>query len=153
MSTSTISERLTELGITLPEPAAAVAAYTPALVFGNTVRTSGQFPLVDGKMICKGTCGDDSTEEEAYVAARHCALNAIAVAAQAAGGVDHLASVIKVTGFVASTPSFHAQPQVINGASEVLEEIFGSKHARSAVGVAALPLNSPVEVEVEFELI
>lgn len=153
MSANSVFERLTRLGITLPEPAEAVAAYTPALVFGNTVRTSGQLPIVDGKMICQGTCGEDCTEEEAYSAARQCALNAISAAAKAAGGIDHLARVIKVTGFVASTPSFHAQPQVINGASEILQDIFESKHARSAVGVSALPLNSPVEVEVEFELI
>lgn len=148
-----VSERLEELGIELPKVVAPVAAYTPALVFENTVRTSGQLPMADGRVTCQGRLGPNRTSPvEAYEAARLCALNALAAAAEAAGGVDRIKRVLKVTGFVASSRAFHAQPAVINGASELYQEIFGSQHVRSALGVNALPLDASVEVEVEFEL-
>lgn len=146
-----ISQRLTELGIELPEVVPPVAAYVPARVIGNTVRTSGQLPMLNGALVAEGQLGE-VTVENGYAAARQCALNAVAAAAAAAGGVDKLLGVLKVTGFVSSKPDFYGQPAVVNGASEVLGEIFGDQHIRSAVGVAALPLNASVEVEVEFEL-
>ncbi len=145
--------KLKELGIELPATPAPVAAYVPAVIDRGAVRTSGQLPLENGELISMGLCGTAAvTEERAYAAARQCALNALAAAAQTAGGIDKLKRVIKVVGFVASTPDFFAQPRVVNGASDVLTELFGTPHARSAVGVAALPLNATVEVEVEFEL-
>lgn len=152
-----VSERLAELGITLPPVAAPVAAYIPATVHGDLVYTSGQLPMVDGALPTTGKVGEGDGLVPADVAkdlARRCALNAIAAAADVAGGVDRLGRVVKVTGFVASVPAFTGQPGVINGASEVLGEIFGEagRHARSAVGVPVLPLDSPVEVEVVFAL-
>lgn len=149
----TISARLAELGIELPEVVPPVAAYVPALLIGQTVRTSGQLPMQAGQLVATGQVGDGGVSvEEAYVAAKQCALNAIAAAAAVAGGVDKLAGVLKVTGFVSSKPDFYAQPAVVNGASEFLGEVFGDQHIRSAVGVASLPLNAAVEVEVEFAL-
>lgn len=149
----TISARLAELGIELPEVVPPVAAYVPALLIGQTVRTSGQLPMRAGQLVATGQVGDGGVSvEEAYVAAKQCALNAIAAAAAVAGGVDKLAGVLKVTGFVSSKPDFYAQPAVVNGASEFLGEVFGDQHIRSAVGVASLPLNAAVEVEVEFAL-
>lgn len=148
----TISERLQELGVELPPVAAPVAAYAPAVVVGNIVRTSGQLPVKDGELLLAGRCGTVAvTDALAYQAARQCALNALAAAAATVGGVDRLVRAVKVVGFVSSTEDYFAQPAVINGASELLQSIFGSRHARSAVGVSALPLNATVEVEVEFE--
>lgn len=147
-----VSERLSELGITLPPVAAPVAAYAPAVVVGNLVRTSGQLPLRNGELTLTGRCGTVAvTDELAYEAAKQCALNALAAAGEAVGGVDRLTRAVKVVGFVASSDDYFAQPSVINGASDLLQIVFGSRHARSAVGVAALPLNATVEVEVEFE--
>lgn len=148
------SQKLAELGIVLPSPATPLGAYRPAVVDGDHVLTSGQLPMVDGQLALTGTVGSGISTEDAARAARTCALNAIAAAAQAAGGVDRLVRVVKVTGFVASAPDFTGQPQVINGASELLGEVFGEAglHARSAVGVAVLPAGSPVEVEVTFGL-
>ncbi|MDO5061331.1 MAG: RidA family protein [Actinomycetaceae bacterium] len=149
----TISARLAELGIELPEVVPPVAAYVPALVIGQTVRTSGQLPMRAGQLVATGQLGEGGVSlEDGYAAAKQCALNAIAAAAAAAGGVDKLAGVLKVTGFVSSQPDFYAQPAVVNGASEFLGEVFGDQHIRSAVGVASLPLNAAVEVEVEFAL-
>lgn len=149
----TISARLAELGIELPEVVPPVAAYVPALLIGQTVRTSGQLPMQAGQLVATGQVGEGGVSvEEAYVAAKQCALNSIAAAAAVAGGVDKLAGVLKVTGFVSSKPDFYAQPAVVNGASEFLGEVFGDQHIRSAVGVASLPLNAAVEVEVEFAL-
>lgn len=147
-----VSETLSTLGITLPAVATPVGAYRPAVVDGDHVITSGQLPLKDGTLVATGLVGNEVTEATAKDAARICALNALAAAAAAVGGVDRLTAVVKVTGFVASAPGFTAQPGVLNGASEVLGEIFGAAglHARSAVGVAALPLGAPVEVEVTF---
>lgn len=147
------SAKLADLGLELPSVAAPVAAYVPAVVDRGVVRTSGQIPVVDGEPVCIGAVGVDGADpEDAKDAARVCALNALAAAADLAGGIDRLAGVVKVVGFVASRPDFYGQAAVINGASELFGEIFGSAHARSALGVAALPLNVSVEVEVEFAL-
>ncbi len=147
-----VSERLEELGLELPAVPEPVAAYVPALVQGNLVRTSGQLPFKDGELLLTGRCGTVAvTPELAYSAARQCALNALAAAASAVGDVDRLVGAVKVVGFVSSTDDYFAQPAVINGASDLLQQVFGSPHARSAVGVAALPLNATVEVEVEFQ--
>ncbi len=147
-----VSARLVELGIELPAVVAPVAAYIPAKVRGDLVYTSGQLPMVSGALPATGKVGDVVSADDAKAFARQCALNALAAAGDAVGGVDRLTGVLKVTGFVASVASFTGQPGVINGASEVLGEIFGDsgRHARSAVGVPVLPLDSPVEVEVVF---
>ncbi|MEW1956485.1 RidA family protein [Kineococcus sp. NPDC059986] len=144
------SQRLAELGLTLPEVAAPVASYVPATRDGDLVLTSGQLPFVDGKLAVTGKVGADVDPETAQQLAATCALNAIAAAASVAGGVDAIERVVKVVGFVASDPSFTGQPAVVNGASNLLRDVFGDagQHARSAVGVAVLPLDSPVEVEI-----
>lgn len=149
-----VSARLAELGLELPAVAAPVAAYVPAVVHGGLVYTSGQLPFVDGALPATGKVGAEIEAADAQGYARTCALNALAAAAQAAGGVDRLAGVLRVGGFVASDPTFTGQPAVVNGASDVLGEIFGDagQHARAAVGVASLPLDTPVEVEVTFIL-
>lgn len=152
-----VSQRLAELGIDLPPVVPPVAAYVPATVHDGLVYTAGQLPMVSGALPATGKVGDGHglvPAADAKDYARQCALNAIAAAAAAAGGVDRLARVVKVTGFVASVPEFTGQPIVINGASELLGEVFGEAgfHARSAVGVSVLPLDSPVEVEVVFAL-
>ncbi|AKV86252.1 LysR family transcriptional regulator [Microbacterium sp. CGR1] len=149
-----VSARLTELGIELPVVAAPVAAYVPAVVHDGLVYTSGQLPFVEGALPATGKVGAEVTAEEANAYARTCALNALAAAAAAAGGVDRIAGVLRLGGFVASTPDFTGQPGVINGASLVLGEIFGDagQHVRAAVGVPVLPLDSPVEVEATFIL-
>lgn len=149
-----VSARLAELGIELPPVAAPVAAYVPAVVHGGLVYTSGQLPFVDGALPATGKVGAEVSAEDAKTYARTCALNALAAAADAAGGVDRIGGVLRVGGFVGSADGFTGQPAVINGASEVLGEIFGDagRHARAAVGVAELPLGSPVEVEVTFLL-
>jgi enamine deaminase RidA (YjgF/YER057c/UK114 family) len=152
-----VSERLAELGIELPSVVPPVAAYIPAKVHGDLVYTAGQLPMVSGALPEIGKVGEGEglvNPDAAAGYARQCALNAVAAAAAAAGGVDRLAGVLKVTGFVASVPEFTGQPGVINGASTVLGEIFGDagRHARSAVGVPVLPLDAPVEVEVVFTL-
>lgn len=147
------SERLAELGLELPEVATPVAAYVPAVLDRGVIRTSGQIPVVEGEPVCIGAVGEDGADpEDAKDAARICALNVLAAAAELARDVNRLAGVVKVVGFVASRPDFYGQAGVINGASELFGEIFGSAHARSAVGVAALPLNVSVEVEAEFAL-
>ncbi|WP_029149409.1 RidA family protein [Microbacterium indicum] len=148
-----VAARLADLGIELPTVASPVAAYIPAKVHGDIVWTSGQLPFVSGALPATGKVGDGHglvPAADAQDMARTAALNAIAAAADAVGGVDRLTGVFKVTGFVASDPTFTGQPGVINGASTVLGEIFGDAHSRSAVGVAALPLDAPVEVEVAF---
>lgn len=151
-----VENRLAELGITLPEVAAPVAAYVPAVVSGNLVYTSGQLPSVAGALPAAGKVGDGHglvPAADAQQYARQCALNALAAAASVIGSLDRVTRIVKVVGFVASDPSFSGQPGVINGASQVLGEIFGDigVHARSAVGVAVLPLDSPVEVELILE--
>jgi enamine deaminase RidA (YjgF/YER057c/UK114 family) len=151
---SSPSDRLAKAGLRLPPVAAPVAAYVPAVRHDDLVWTSGQLPLVDGNLPVTGRVGGDVTEQQAYELARICALNALAAGADIVGSLDHLVRVVKVVGFVASDPGFFAQPKVVNGASELLGEIFADagRHARSAVGVAALPMNSPVEVEVVFSV-
>jgi enamine deaminase RidA (YjgF/YER057c/UK114 family) len=148
------SERLAGLGLTLPPVAAPQAAYVPAVRTGNYVYVSGQLPVVDGKLQAVGKVGDGVSAEEAAALARLCALNGLAAAASVAGGLDAITRIVKVTGFVASVPSFTGQPAVINGASEFFIEVFGEagRHARSAVGLAVLPLDSPVEVELIAEV-
>lgn len=147
-----VSARLTELGLELPAVAAPLAAYVPAVRTGNLVFTAGQLPMVDGKLVRTGKVGKDVTPEQAAELARIAAFNALA-AIDALVGLDAVTRVVKVVGFVASAPGFTGQPAVINGASNFLGEIFGEAgaHARSAVGVSELPLDSPVEVELVVE--
>jgi enamine deaminase RidA (YjgF/YER057c/UK114 family) len=146
-------DRLKELGLTLPSVVPPVAAYVPALRSGDHVWTSGQLPMVDGQLPASGQVGGMVTPEQAQDMARTCALNALA-AIDALVGLDNVVRVVKVVGFVASVPDFTGQPGVINGASELLGEVFGDagRHARSAVGVAVLPLDAPVEVEVVVQV-
>ncbi|OZE99882.1 MULTISPECIES: RidA family protein [Nocardiaceae] len=147
------SERLTELGIELPPVVPPLAAYIPAVQTGSLVYTSGQLPLVSGELTATGKVGADVSAEDAADAARVCALNALA-AINSLVGVDSIKRIVKVVGFVASAPGFNGQPAVVNGASNVIGEIFGDagKHARSAVGVAELPIDAPVEVELIVEV-
>ncbi|MCY0877618.1 MAG: RidA family protein [Firmicutes bacterium] len=148
-----IRDRLRALGMELPAPPSAVAAYLPAVRIGPLVYTSGQLPFHQGKLLAEGRVNREVTVDAAYHAARQCALNALSVAGALLGDVDHIRRVIKVVGFVQSAEDFHGQPQVINGASDFFYELMGEagQHARSAVGVIALPLNAAVEVEVIFE--
>jgi enamine deaminase RidA (YjgF/YER057c/UK114 family) len=148
------SERLAALGLTLPPVTPPVAAYVPAVRAGGFVYVSGQVPVVDGKLAGTGKVGGEVSASDAAGMARTCALNALAAAASVVGGLDGIRRIVKVTGFVASAPGFTGQPQVVNGASELFIEVFGEdgKHARSAVGVAELPLNVPVEVELIAEV-
>ena len=145
--------RLAELGVELPEVAAPVAAYVPAVRTGQLVFTSGQLPFVKGSLAATGKVGDDISPEEAKAHARTCALNALA-AVDALVGLDKVTRVVQLVGFVASAEGFTGQPAVINGASDLLGEVFGEagRHARAAVGVAELPLGAPVEVELTVEL-
>ena len=142
--------RLSELGLTLPAVAAPLAAYVPAARSGDLVWTSGQLPFVDGVLAATGKVGAEVDPDAAADLARTCALNALAAIKAEIGDLDEIVRVVKVVGFVASAPSFTGQPGVINGASNLLGEVFGDagKHARSAVGVAVLPLDAPVEVEI-----
>lgn len=152
---SKVEQKLQELGYELPPVAMPAGAYVPAIVSGNLVFTAGQIPLVEGKLIATGKVGDEITSEDAKTIAARCALNGLAAIKSVIGDLDRITRVVKVVGFVASVPEFTGQPAVLNGASELLGEVFGEsgKHARSAVGVAALPLDAPVEVEliVEFK--
>lgn len=149
----TATERLAELGLTLPVVAAPAGSYLPAVRSGNLVFTSGQLPVVDGALLATGKVGADVGPEQAKELARTCALNGLA-AVDALVGLDAVVRVVKVVGFVASLPAFTGQPGVVNGASELLGEVFGDagQHARSAVGVAVLPLDAPVEVELVVEV-
>ena len=146
-------DRLAELGLTLPQVVAPLAAYVPAVRTGDLVYTAGQLPFVDGKLGASGKVGADVAPDAGKALARVCALNALA-AVDSLVGLDSVTRVVKVVGFVASAPGFHGQPGVINGASELLAEVFGEngKHARSAVGVAELPLGAPMEVELIVEV-
>ena len=150
-----VETNLAALGLELPEVATPAGAYVPAVISGNLVFTAGQIPLVDGKLMAEGRLGAEITAEQGKEIAQRCALNAIAAVKSVLGDLERVKKVVKVVGFVASTPEFTAQPGVVNGASELFQAAFGDVgiHARSAVGVAVLPLNSPVEVEliVEFE--
>jgi len=149
-----IRARLDELGLTLPTVAAPVAAYVPAVATGNHVHTSGQLPFVDGALPLTGKVGAAVTQEQAAELAATCCLNALAAIEALVGDLDCITRVVKVTGYVASDPSFTAQPAVINGASTLLGEVFGEAgaHARAAVGVAVLPMDAPVELDLLVEL-
>ena len=150
----TPEERLADLGLAIPEVVAPVAAYVPAVRTGGYVYTSGQLPLRDGELMRIGKVGSEVSPQEAHECARQCALNALAAVRSEIGELSAVTRVVKVVGFVASAPGFTAQPQVVNGASELLGEVFGDsgQHARSAVGVAVLPLDAPVEVELVVEV-
>ena len=143
-------DRLAELGLAVPEVAKPVAAYVPAVVSGDLVFTSGQLPMKNGELMLTGKVGGEVSPEEAKACAEQCALNAIAAVKSVLGDLDSVAQVVKVVAFIASTPDFTGQPQVANGASELLGKVFGDAgiHARSAVGVPVLPLDAPVEVEI-----
>ena len=143
-------EQLARLGLTLPAVPAPVAAYVPAVRFADFVFTSGQVPFVDGRLRATGLVGAEVDPEEGYACARVALLNALAAVAEVAGGVDAIARIVKMVVYVAAVPGFTGHPQVANGASDVLGQIFGGagEHARSAVGVASLPLGAPVEVEL-----
>ena len=147
-------EVLAGLGLSVPEVAAPVAAYVPAVRTGDLVLTAGQLPLRDGGLITTGKVGAGVTEEEAYACAQQCALNAIAAVKSEIGDLARVRRVVKVVCFVASSPDFTGQPRVANGASELLGTVFGEAgvHARSAVGVSVLPLDAPVEVEIMVEV-
>ena len=151
---STPEERLSELGLVVPEVAKPVAAYVPAVRSGDHVFTSGQLPMRYGELMLTGKVGDEVSPEEAYGCARQCALNALAAIKAEVGELSAVKRIVKVVVFVASTPDFTGQPGVANGVSELLGEVFGEAgvHARSAVGVAALPLDAPVEVELLVEV-
>ncbi|PPG49610.1 LysR family transcriptional regulator [Rathayibacter sp. AY2B3] len=145
-----MAERLAELGVELPAVAVPAGAYVPAVVHGGLVYTAGQIPFVDGALPLVGKVGAEVSPEQAKDLARTCALNALAAVADAIGSLDRVTRIVKLTGFVASAAGFTGQPGVINGASELLGDVFGEpgRHARSAVGVAELPLGAPVEVEL-----
>lgn len=145
-----VEAKLAELGLTLPDVVPPLASYQPAVRSGAYVYTSGQLPMVDGQLAVTGKVGAEVTADEAKELARTCALNALAAVKSVAGDLDRIARVVKVVGFVASASDFTGQPGVVNGASELLGAVLGDKgvHARSAVGVAVLPLDAPVEVEV-----
>lgn len=151
---SRVAGRLAELGLTLPQVAPPVAAYIPAVRTGDLVWTSGQLPSKDGKLLATGKVGAEVDAATAKELAKTCALNALAAIAAEIGDLDRVRRVVKVVGFVASSPAFFGQPGVVNGASELLGEVFGDagRHARSAVGVSVLPLDAPVEVEVVVEV-
>jgi enamine deaminase RidA (YjgF/YER057c/UK114 family) len=151
---SAVEDRLAELGLTLPEVAAPVAAYVPAVRTGNLIYTSGQLPMVNGALPETGTVGANVTVDRANELASICALNAMAAIKSLIGDLDKVQRVVKVVGFVNSAPDFINQPAVVNGASNVLLAAFGDAgiHARSAVGVVSLPLDSPVEVELIVEV-
>lgn len=154
MSASTPEERLEQMGLAVPEVAKPVASYIPALRSGIHVFTSGQLPMRDGQLLTTGKVGGEVSPEEAALCARQCALNALAAVRSVVGDLSAVKRVVKVVVFVASTPDFTGQPAVANGASELFGEVFGEagRHVRSAVGVPALPLDSPVEVELVVEV-
>ena len=145
-----IAIKLQEMGLELPEVAKPVAAYVPAVKVDSLVYTSGQLPVVRGELKFKGKVGQDVTPEQAYEGAQICCLNCLAAISAAVGGLEQIERVVKVTGFVNSAPGFSGQPKVVNGTSELLGKLFGDAglHARSAVGVAGLPLDAAVEIEM-----
>ncbi len=149
-----IEQKLKELNLELPDAPKPVAAYIPAKQTGNLVFTAGQLPMVNGELISKGLLGQDVEIDAANKAARICTLNALAAIKGLIGDLDRIKQIVRVVGYVASVPTFTQQPAVVNGASELLLEIFGEngKHARSAVGMAVLPLNASVEIELTVEI-
>ena len=154
MAMGDIELKIKKLGLTLPEAPKPVAAYIPAKQSGNLVFTAGQLPMVNGELVSKGLLGQDVEIEEANKAARICTLNALAAIKGVIGDLDRIKQIVRVVGYVASVPTFTQQPAVVNGASELLLEIFGEagKHARSAVGMTVLPLNASVEIELTVEV-
>ena len=150
-----IEQKLAELGLELPSVATPAGAYVPAVISGNLVFTAGQIPLVDGVLMATGKVGNEISAEFAKEIAQRCALNALAAIKGVLGDLSRVKRIVKVVGFVASTPEFTGQPGVLNGASELLGKLFGEAglHARSAVGVASLPLDAPVEVELIVEFV
>ena len=151
---SQVEDRLQAIGLTVPQVVMPLAAYVPAVRSGNVVYTAGQLPMVEGELAAVGRLGAEISPEEGAELAKICGLNAIAAVKSVIGDLDRVVRVVKVVGFVASTPEFTSQPAVVNGASNLLKEAFGEAgvHARSAVGVAALPLGAPVEVEMIVEV-
>lgn len=149
-----VEAKLAELGLTLPEVAAPIAAYVPAVRTGNLVFTSGQLPTVAGQLVATGKVGADVDVDTAKAAAQQCALNGLAAVKQVIGDLERVVRIVKVVGFVAVDPSFTNHSAVVNGASELLGALFGdaAKHARSSVGMASLPLDAPVEVELIVEV-
>jgi len=150
---SKVEQRLSELGLTLPQVATPAGSYLPAMISGNLVFTAGQIPLVEGKLMATGKLGAEITVEYGAEIAQRCALNALAAVKSVIGDLDRVKQIVKIVGFVSSVPEFTAQPSVINGASEFLQQVFGDagQHARSAVGVSVLPLDAPVEIELIVE--
>ncbi len=149
----TPSESLTALNIQLPTVPAPIGSYVPAIKTGNLILTSGQLPLTDGKLLCTGKVGSDVTLEHAADAARVAVINALAAAATLTDGIDNIARIIKLTVYVNSAPGFTDQPEVANGASDLLAEIFGEngRHARAAIGVSELPINAAIELDLIAE--
>ena len=149
-----VEAKLTELGIELPPPPPAVAAYEPWMRTGNLVFTSGQLPWRDGEMAYSGRCGEEITEDQGYQAARQCAINAIAQIKAAAGDLDRVKRIVKVAGYVHTAPGFRGHPQVLNGASELFNAVFGERgrHARLAIGIDEMPLNAAVQICVTAEI-
>lgn len=154
MATSRVEDRLKELGMTLPGVAAPVGSYVPGLAVGNMAFSSGQLPFVEGQLYAQGRLGDALGVEAGQEAAKRCALNALAALREAAGNLDRITRVIRVVGYVNSAPDFTEHHLVMNGASDLIGEIFGElgSHTRTSIGVAALPLNAPVEVEMTVAL-
>ena len=150
----TVEKKLEQIGLKLPEISKPVAAYVPATQSGKLVFTAGQLPIVNGEIISKGLLGQDVSVLEANEAAKICTLNALAAIKGIIGNLDRIKQIVRVAGYVASVPTFTEQPAIVNGASELLLEIFGEKgkHARSAVGMAVLPLNASVEIELTVEV-
>ena len=150
---SKVEEKLVSVGVVVPDVPLPLAAYVPGLISGNMVYTSGQLPMVNGQLAFKGRLGENASVEDGYAAAKQCACNCLGVVKALIGDLDRVKRVVKVVGFVNSTADFEAQPKVINGASELLRAAFGEAgaHARSAVGVAALPLGAMCEVEIIVE--
>jgi enamine deaminase RidA (YjgF/YER057c/UK114 family) len=149
-----VEERLSQLGVTIPEVAAPLASYVPAVRTGNLVYTSGQLPTAEGRLQFEGLAGRDVSLDDAVRAARLACINALAAVKSITGDLEKVVRVVRVTGYVASEDGFTSQPQVVNGASDFLLDVFGErgKHARTAVGVAMLPRNSPVEIELLVEV-
>ena len=149
-----VESKLKDLKLSLPDAPKPVAAYIPAKQTGHIIFTAGQLPMVNGELISKGLLGQDVEIDEANKAARICTLNALAAIKGVIGDLDRIKQIVRVVGYVASVPTFTQQPAVVNGASELLLEIFGEngKHARSAVGMAVLPLNASVEIELTVEV-
>lgn len=146
----TVEKKLAAMGIVLPEPPAPVASYIPGLVCQNLAFVSGQLPTKDGKLLMEGTVGAEVSVEEAYIAARQAVVNCLGVLKFLVGDLDRVERIVRLTAFIQSAPGFHDQPHVANGASDLLQEVFGErgKHTRVAVGVSALPLNAPCEIDL-----